>query len=56
MKQIMVEPTRNRTVVEMVKDYQVLVNHLNNCGVIPKIHIMDNEKLEYFKHYIKKTR
>ena len=54
--EIMVEKMRNQTAGEMVKSYQVLVYWLKNCGVTPKIQILDNATLEDFKDDTKKNK
>jgi hypothetical protein len=46
---ILVEAMKNRTTGEMIRAYQVLVNHLCSAGVTPKMHILDNECSAEFK-------
>ena len=40
---ILGEPMKNRTAGEMIRAYQVLIDHLNSAGIFPKLHILDNE-------------
>ena len=39
---ILVEPMKNRTSGEMIREYQVLINRLQSAGIAPKQHILDN--------------
>ena len=50
---ILVEAMKNRTAGEMIRAYQVLVNQLKSAGVMPKMHILDNECSAKFKERIK---
>jgi hypothetical protein len=52
---ILVEAMKNRTAGEMIRAYLVLVTHLRNAGVTPKMHILDNECSEEFKEQIWKN-
>ena len=53
---ILVEPMKNRTAGEMIRVYQVLIDHLNLVGIFPKLHILDNECLADLKAVIKENR
>jgi hypothetical protein len=44
---------KNRTVGEMIRAYQVLVERLCSAGVNPTMHILDNELSAKFKERIK---
>ena len=50
---ILVEALKNCTTGEMIRAYQVLVDHLCSAGVTPKMHILDNECSAEFKERIK---
>ncbi len=52
---ILVEEMKNRSAGEMIRAYLILVNHLPNAGVTPKMHILDNECSEEFKAQICKN-
>ena len=52
---ILVEAMKNRSAGEMIRAYLVLVSHLCNAGVSPKMHILDNECSEEFKAQIHKN-
>ena len=52
---ILVEPMKNRTAGEMIRAYQVLIDHLNLAGIFPKLHILDNECLADLKAVIKEN-
>ena len=52
---ILVEAMKNRSAGELIRAYLVLVSHLCNVGVSPKMHILDNECLEEFKAQIRKN-
>ncbi len=45
---ILCEPMKNITSEEMIQEYQVLVDRLNECGIKPKQHFIDTEYLEKF--------
>jgi len=51
---ILVEAMKNCSAGEMIRAYLVLVSHLRNAGVTPKMHILDNECSEEFKAQIRK--
>jgi hypothetical protein len=46
---ILVEAMKNHSAGEMIRAYQVLVEHLHNAGLTPKMHILDNECSTEFK-------
>jgi hypothetical protein len=50
---ILVEPMKNRSAGEMIRAYQALINRLNESGIFPKEHILDNECSDQFKSIIK---
>jgi len=50
---ILVEAMKNRTTGEMIRAYQVLVEHLRSAGVNPTMLILDNECSAKFKERIK---
>ena len=50
---ILVEGLTNRTSEEMVATYQLLVDRLHDSKIEPKMHILDNEISQEFKHTIK---
>jgi hypothetical protein len=52
---ILVEAMRNRSAGEMIRAYQILVNHLCNAGVTPKMHSLDIECSKEFKAQICKN-
>ena len=49
---ILVEAMQNRTSGEMIRAYQTLVDRLKECGIKPKLHILDNECSDEFKKQI----
>jgi hypothetical protein len=49
---ILVKAMNNRTAGEMIRAYQVLVEHLFSTGVNPTMHIIDNKCLAKFKEQI----
>ncbi len=53
---ILVEPMKSRTAGEMVRAYQVLIDHLNSAGIFPKLHILDNECSDDMKKTIKSNK
>ena len=53
---ILVEPMKNRTAGEMTRAYQTLVDRLNESGIFPKEHILDNECSDQFKKTIKANK
>ena len=53
---ILVEPMKNRTAGEMIRAYQTLVDRLNESGIFPKEHILDNECSDQFKKTIKANK
>jgi hypothetical protein len=40
---ILIQHMKNRTAGEMIRAYQVLIDQLNSAGIVPKLHILDNE-------------
>jgi hypothetical protein len=54
-KSILVEAMKNCSAGEMIQAYQVLVTCLCNAGVMPKMHVLDNECSEKFKAQIHKN-
>ncbi len=52
---ILVEAMKNRSAGEMIRAHLILVNHLRNTGVTPKMHILDNKCSEEFKAQIRKN-
>ena len=46
---ISMEPTTDRHSSQMIKTYQILIDWLKACGIIPKHHILDNECSTEFK-------
>ena len=54
-KAILVEAMKNRSAGEMIRAHLILVNHLRNTGVTPKMHILDNKCSEEFKAQIRKN-
>ena len=50
---ILVEAMKNRTAGEMVRAYQLLIDRLNEKGICPTKHILDNECSAEFKEAIK---
>ena len=50
---ILVEPMKNRTLGEMLRAYQVLIDQLNKAGIFPAEHILNNKKLAKFMETIK---
>ena len=49
---ILVEAMQNQTSGEMIRVYQTLVDWLKECGIEPKLYIMDNECSNEFKKQI----
>ena len=49
---ILVEAMRSRTAGEMVRAYQVLIDRLNEKGIFPTKHILDNECSAEYKNAI----
>jgi hypothetical protein len=49
---ILVKAMKNCTTGEMIRAYQVLVDHLCSAGVTPKMHILDNKCSAEFKERI----
>ncbi len=49
---ILVEAMKNRSMGEMMRTYQVLVNCLRSTGVTPKMHILDDECSAEFRERI----
>ena len=49
---ILVEPMRNRTSGQMVRAYQVLIDRMKEKGLVPTMHILDNECSAEFKNAI----
>ncbi len=50
---ILVEAMKNRSMGEMMRAYQVLLNCFRSTGVTPKMHILDNECSAEFKERVK---
>ena len=50
---ISMEPMKNRHSSENVMTYQILIDRLKSCGIIPKHHVLDNECSAEFKEAIK---
>ena len=50
------EPTRNKTLGEMVRAYQVLIDRTKEKNLIPTMHILDNECSAEFKEAIEKNK
>ena len=50
---ILSEPMRNRFAGEMFRAYKLLIQRLQNAGIKPKKHVLDNEISEEFKNAIK---
>jgi hypothetical protein len=50
---IFVEPMKSRKDSEMIRAYDVLVKHLQNAGVHPKKHVLDNEISKNMKQHIR---
>ena len=46
---ILVKPLRNRTSLEMVAVYTNLVDRLNESGINPTLHILDNKISQEYK-------
>ena len=49
---ISMEPMKNRHSSEIVMTYQILIDRLKACGIIPKHHVLDNECSAEFKEAI----
>ncbi len=52
---ILQEPMKNRTLGEMIRVHQCLIDQLKSARIKPKHHILDNECSEEFKATIKKN-
>ncbi len=52
---ILVEVMKTQSTGEIIRAYQVIVNHLRSTGVTPKMHIIDNECSAKFKETIKRN-
>ncbi len=50
---ILVEPMKSRKDAEMIRAYNALLLHLQQAGIVPKKHVMDNEVSENMKNHIK---
>jgi hypothetical protein len=50
---ILVEPMKSRKDAEMIQAYNALLLHLQQAGIVPKKHVMDNEVSENMKNHIK---
>jgi len=55
-KAIIVEGMRHRTLGEMIRAYQKLVDRMKKCGVASKHHALDNEYSREFKEAIKENQ
>ena len=53
---INMESMKNRHFSEIVLTYQILIDWLKACGIIPKHHILDNECSAEFKKAIKDNK
>jgi hypothetical protein len=53
---ILVEAMKNCSAGEMIRAYLVLMTHLCNASVTPKMHILDNECSKEFKAQIHKNK
>jgi hypothetical protein len=49
---ILIEPMKNRTTGKMIRAYQTLIDCLRTAGIIPELHILDNECSKDFKDTI----
>jgi hypothetical protein len=49
---ILIKPMKNRTAGEMILAYQALIDQLRTAGIVPKLHILDNECSQDFKDTI----
>jgi hypothetical protein len=49
---ILIELMKNRTAGEMIRAYQTLIDQLRTAGIVPKLHILDNECSQDFKDTI----
>ena len=50
---ILVEPLKSRKDPELTRAYKSMVLRLNQAGIVPKKHILDNEVTEAMKNFIK---
>ena len=53
---ILVESMRDRKGGELIRAHQVLLDRLEESGLKPKHHVLDNEASDVFKATIEKTR
>ena len=53
---ISMEPMKNQPLSEIVMTYQILIDPLKACGIIPKHHVLDNECSVEFKDAIKDNK
>jgi hypothetical protein len=49
---ILIEPMKNRTAGKMIWANQTLIDQLRTAGIVPKLHILDNECSQDFKDTI----
>ncbi len=49
---ILIEPMNNRTAGKMIWAYQTLIDQLRTIGIVPKLHVLDNECSQDFKDTI----
>ncbi len=49
---ILIEPMKNRTRGKIIWAYQTLIDQLRTAGIVPKLHILDNECAQDFKDTI----
>ncbi len=49
---ILIEPIKNRTTGNMIRAYQILIDRLRTAGIVPKLHILDNECSQDFQDTI----
>jgi hypothetical protein len=49
---ILIELMKNRTAGKIIRAYQTLINQPRTAGIVPKLHILDNECSQDFKDTI----
>ena len=53
---ILARPLKTKSAQEQLKTIQEIIKFLNDRGIHPKIHVMDNECLSIVLDYIKNTK
>ena len=53
---VLAEPMKNKSEGAMVETYQNLIKRLNDAGIFPKNHILDNKISKGYKEAIEENR